>query len=153
MWTCHVWAKRSTPHNFWVPSHRFNFATGEQKEITQTIYTDSEPPVVINAKRQAEKRKPPSFYVFGMTRSESNPGLPHPERGRSNYCATRGRIQLPGAWVHKMRNGRWESVCILAQRTAPGQMNVNARIGWYSANNSQSYCGENLKVLKPQGEL
>ncbi len=29
---------------FWVPSHRFNSATGEQKGITQTIYTDSEPP-------------------------------------------------------------------------------------------------------------
>ncbi len=26
---------------FWVPSHRFNSATGAQKGITQTIYTDS----------------------------------------------------------------------------------------------------------------
>ncbi len=32
------------PDNFWVPSHRFNSATGEQKGITQTIYIDSEPP-------------------------------------------------------------------------------------------------------------
>ncbi len=23
--------------HFWVPSHRFNFATGEQKGVTQTI--------------------------------------------------------------------------------------------------------------------
>ncbi len=44
MWTCLVWAERSTPDNFRVPSHRFNSATGEQKGITQTIYTDSEPP-------------------------------------------------------------------------------------------------------------
>ncbi len=32
------------PDNFWVPRHRFNSATGEQKGITQTIYTDTEPP-------------------------------------------------------------------------------------------------------------
>ncbi len=44
MWTCLVWTERSTPDNFGVPSHRFNSAIGEQKEITQTIYTDSEPP-------------------------------------------------------------------------------------------------------------
>ncbi len=29
MWTCLVWAERSTPDNFWVQSHRFNSATGE----------------------------------------------------------------------------------------------------------------------------
>ena len=44
MWNCLVWDERSTPNNFGVPSHRFNSATGEQKGITQTIYTDSEPP-------------------------------------------------------------------------------------------------------------
>ncbi len=37
MWPCLVWAERSTPGNFWVPSHRFNSATGEQTGITQTI--------------------------------------------------------------------------------------------------------------------
>ncbi len=44
MWTCLVWAEQSTPDNIWVPSDRFNSATGEQKGITQTIYTDPEPP-------------------------------------------------------------------------------------------------------------
>ncbi len=44
MWTCLVWAERPTPEKFWVPSHRFNSATGEPKGIGQTIYTDSEPP-------------------------------------------------------------------------------------------------------------
>ncbi len=44
MWTGLVWAERSTPDNFWVPSHQFNPTTDEQKGITQTIYTDSEPP-------------------------------------------------------------------------------------------------------------
>ncbi len=37
MWTCLVWAERTTPDNFWVPSNRFNSATGEQKGIAQTI--------------------------------------------------------------------------------------------------------------------
>ncbi len=31
MWTCLVWPERSTPDKFWVPSHRFNSVTGEQK--------------------------------------------------------------------------------------------------------------------------
>ncbi len=44
MWICLVWAKRSTPDSVWVPSHRFKSAIGEQKGITQTIYTDSGPP-------------------------------------------------------------------------------------------------------------
>ncbi len=38
MWTCFVWAERSTPDNFWVPSHRFNSATGEQKGIPKTFW-------------------------------------------------------------------------------------------------------------------
>ncbi len=44
MWTRLVWAPPSTPYSFWVPSHRFNSTTGEQKGITRAIYTDSEPP-------------------------------------------------------------------------------------------------------------
>ncbi len=44
MWTCLVWAERSTPDSFCVPSHRFNSTTDEQKGIAQTIYTDPEPP-------------------------------------------------------------------------------------------------------------
>ena len=65
------------PDSFWVASHRFDSATGEQKGITQTIYTDSEPPSQLpnsfNAKRQAEKPKPPTFYIFGVTRSGIEP--------------------------------------------------------------------------------
>ncbi len=41
MWTYLVWAERSTPDNVGMPSHRYNSATGEQKGITQTIYTDT----------------------------------------------------------------------------------------------------------------
>ncbi len=44
MWTCLVWAELSTPDSFVVPSHRFISATCEQKGITQTIYTNPEPP-------------------------------------------------------------------------------------------------------------
>ncbi len=80
MWTCLVWAERSTPDNFWVPSHWFNSTTGEQKGITQTIYTDSAPP----------NRMPNSLMPSGKLRSAnlpilmslvwhgrgSNPGLP-----------------------------------------------------------------------------
>ncbi len=80
MWTCLVWAERSTPDNFGVPCHRFNSATGEQKRITETIYTDFQPSSRMsnsfNAKRQADKRKPPILYVFGVTRSGIEPGRP-----------------------------------------------------------------------------
>ncbi len=70
MWTCLVWAKRPTSDNFWVPSHRFNSGTGEQKGITQTIYTDSEPPswmpnsLMPSAKLRSANL--PTFYVFGV---------------------------------------------------------------------------------------
>ncbi len=82
MWTCLVWAEQSTPDNFWVPSHRFNSATGEQKGITQTIYTDSEPPSRLpNSLMPSAKLRSanlPVFYVFGVTRSriESRPPAP-----------------------------------------------------------------------------
>ncbi len=65
MWTSLVWAKRSTVDNFWVPSHRFNSATGEQKGITQTIYTDSEPP----------SRTPNSLMPSSKLRSANLPFL------------------------------------------------------------------------------
>ena len=44
VWTYLVWAERSTHDSFWVSSHRFISATGEQKGIIQTIYSDWEPP-------------------------------------------------------------------------------------------------------------
>ncbi len=44
MWTCIVWAERSMPDNFWVPSHRFISTTGEQKEsLRPFIPTPSHP--------------------------------------------------------------------------------------------------------------
>ncbi len=66
-----LFLKDKLKDNFWVPSHRFNSATDEQKRITQTIYTDYEPPSrlpnSLMPSAKAEKCKPPSFYVFGVT--------------------------------------------------------------------------------------
>ncbi len=84
MWTCLVWAEQSTPDSFYVPSHRFNSATGEQKWITQTIYTDSEPPsrmpnsLMPSAKLRSANL--PLFTTLVWRDRGSNPGLPHPER-------------------------------------------------------------------------
>ncbi len=86
MWTCLVWAEQSTLDSFWVPSHRLNSATGEQKGITQTIYTDSEPPSrlpnsLMPSVKLSREAQTFQFYVLGVTRRrEMNPGLLHPER-------------------------------------------------------------------------
>ncbi len=50
---------------FWVPSQRFNSATGEQKGITQTIYIDSGPP----------SRMPNSLMPSAKLRSANLPFL------------------------------------------------------------------------------
>ncbi len=97
MWTCIVWTERSTPDNFGVPSHRFNSAIGKQKGITQTIYTDSEPPsrmpnsLMPNAKLRSANL--PFFYILGVTRSGIEPWPPAP-RADTNHYATRGRYYL-----------------------------------------------------------
>ncbi len=93
MWTCPVWAKRSTPDNFREPS-RFNSTTGEQKGITQTIYTDSEPPsqmpnsLMPSAKLSSANL--PFFTSLVWRGRGSNHGLRTPS-GRSNHYATQGR--------------------------------------------------------------
>ncbi len=54
------------------PKPPIQFPTGEQKEITQTIIlTPSRPVGYLTHYCQAEKRKPPRFYVFGVTRSRT----------------------------------------------------------------------------------
>ncbi len=84
MLTCLVWVERSTPDNFLVPSHWFNSATGEQKGITQTIYTDSEPPSRLpNSLMPSAKVRSANLPVFMSLvwhGQWSNPGLPHLER-------------------------------------------------------------------------
>ncbi len=83
LWACLVWAERSTPESFWVPSHWFISATGEQKGITQTIYTDPEPPsrmpqsLMPSAKLRSTTL--PVFTSLVWRGRGSNPGLPHPE--------------------------------------------------------------------------
>ncbi len=71
MWTCLVWVERSTTDSFWVPSHRFNSATGDHAERNHSDHLYW---------LQAEKRKPPSFTSFVWRSRGSNPGLPRPER-------------------------------------------------------------------------
>ncbi len=59
---------------------------------------------LINAKRQAEKRKPPSFYVFGVTRSGIEPRPPTP-RADALTTATQGRFLSH----RKLATGPWSA--------------------------------------------
>ncbi len=105
MWTCLVWSERSTPDR----CHRCNSATGEQIWITQTIYTDSEPPSRLpNSLMPSAKLRSANLPVFTslvwLTRSgiEPRPPAPRPS-GRSNHCAiyTQGRllaVKTPELW-------------------------------------------------------
>ncbi len=94
MWTyLHVvWSERSTPDNFWVASHQFKSATGEQKGIIHIIYTDSEPPSrLTNSLMPSAKLRNANFPVFtsGLTRSGIEPRPPAP-RADALTTATRG---------------------------------------------------------------
>ncbi len=74
----------------WVPSHQFNSATGEQKRITQTIYTDYEPPIRLpNSLMPSAKLTSTNLPVFTSLECRgrgSNLGLPHPERTLETLC-------------------------------------------------------------------
>ncbi len=95
MWTCLVWAERSTFDSFWVPSHRFNSTTGEQKGITQTIYTDSEPPSRMpNSLMPSAKRQAPISYLFGVTRSGIEPRPPAPRADTLTIMLRRAVLSL-----------------------------------------------------------
>ncbi len=95
MWTCLVWAERSTPDSFRVPSHRFNSATGEQKGITKTIYTESEPSSrLANSLMPSAKLRStnlPYFTSLVWCGRWSNLAT-CTQSGRSNHCATQGRL-------------------------------------------------------------
>ncbi len=109
MWTCLVWAERSTPDNFWVPSHRFNSATDEQKGISQTLYTDSE----------QTSRMPNSLMPSPKLRSANLPFwcdavgdrtlASHTPSGRSNHSATRGLFNLAGWQKQRVKGYRRSS--------------------------------------------
>ena len=104
MWTCLVWAERSTPEIFWVPSHRFNSATCEQKGITQTIYTDSKPPsrmpnsLMPSAKLRNANLK---FLLLWCDAVGDRTPSSCTRSGRSNHCATRGRGDPMGVKMSK----------------------------------------------------
>ncbi len=71
-----------TPYNFWVPSHQFNSATGEQKGITQAVYTDSEPPSGMSnslmASAQLSSANLPFLRLWCGDRSGIEPRPPEP---------------------------------------------------------------------------
>ncbi len=79
---------------FWVPSHRFNSATGEQKGINETIYTDSEPPsrmpnsLMPSAKLRSANL--PFLRLWCDAVRDRTPASRTPSR-RSNHNDTRGR--------------------------------------------------------------
>ncbi len=99
MWTCLVWADDLRPTIFLVPIHRFNYATGQQKGITQTIYTDSEQPsrmpnsLMPSAKLRSENL--PFFTSLVWCGRDRTPASRTPS-GRSNHYATRGRSSWTG---------------------------------------------------------
>ncbi len=95
MWTCLVWAERSTPDNLWVPSHhRFNSATGEQKGITETIIlTPSRPVGCLTHQYQAPSREVQISHFLRLwcdAVGDQTPTSRTPS-GRSNHYGTRGR--------------------------------------------------------------
>ncbi len=90
MRTCLVWAERSTLDSFWVPNHRFN-STGEQKSITQTSYTDSEPPSRLpNSLMPSAKLRSANLPVFtsGFFAVGDRILASRTPSGHSNHCAT-----------------------------------------------------------------
>ncbi len=91
------WAERSMPGNFWVPNHRFNFATGEQKGITETIYTDSKPP----------NRLPNSLIPSAKLRSANLPVL----RLWCDAVGVEPRTPAPRSlWYTGAVGSRWENL-------------------------------------------
>ncbi len=108
MLTCLVWAEQSTPDSFGVPSHRFNSARIEsvsrKASLRLFILTPSRPVgCLINDKRQVEKRRPPSFYVSGVTRSGIEPRPPAP---RADALTTRlcgGSLDAVGLCVRNLK--------------------------------------------------
>ncbi len=93
MWTCLVWAEQSTTDSFWMPSHWFNSTTGEQRGITQTIYTDSEPPSRLpNSLMPSAKLRSATCQFLRLwcdTIGGRTPAFCSPS-GRSNHYATQG---------------------------------------------------------------
>ncbi len=85
----HVWAERSAPDSFWVPSHWLNSAKGEQMNPSGH-YNDSEQASRLpNAVMPSANVRSANLLVFTslVWRGRgSNPGLPH-SSGRSNHYA------------------------------------------------------------------
>ncbi len=93
MWTCLIWAERSTPDNFWVPSHRFNsamcrWADRNHSDHLYWLRASSRLPNSLMPSTKLRSAKPPAFYVFGVTRSGIEP---RPAAPREDTLSTRLR--------------------------------------------------------------
>ncbi len=108
MWTCLAWAEWSTPESFWVPSHRFNSATGEHEGITQTIYTDSQPPSRLpNSLMPSAKLRSvdlPGFTTLALPRSGTDPRPPAP-RADALTTMLHGGVGVGGGAVTQYKVG------------------------------------------------
>ncbi len=60
-------------------------------------------------KRQAEKRKPPSFYVFGVTRSGIETRKPAPRANALTTVLRRG-----GLWLSENGDSDWQRIHLLS---------------------------------------
>ncbi len=101
MWTCLVWAEQSTPDSFRVPRHRFNTATGVQKGITQTIYTDSKlTSRLSNSLMPSAKLRSANLPVFTSLVWRGRDWTPASRTlsGRSNHYATQGWYSIIVRW-------------------------------------------------------
>ncbi len=99
IWTCLVWAERSMLNSFCVPSHRFNEPQVSRMEsLRPFILTPSRLVGCLThyAKRQAEKHKACSFYVFDVTRSGIKPRPPAPRADTLTTMLSRGGPQHTG---------------------------------------------------------
>ncbi len=110
-----VCVERSTPDDFWVPSHRFNSATGEQKKITQIICTDSElqsrMPNSLVPSAKLRRPKLPFLRLWCDAIGDRIPASRTPSR-HSNHYATRGAVETMGGpmqdHIWRLRAKPWQ---------------------------------------------
>ncbi len=113
MGTCLDLAERSMPDSFRLSSHRFNSTTGEQKGITQTIYTASEPPSRLsNSLMPSDKLRSGNLPVFTYWCDAVGDQTPASRTlsGRSNHYATQERSFFCGDHLSFML-----SICLLCR--------------------------------------
>ncbi len=88
-WTCHVWVERSRLDSLGYQTTDSIPPQVSRNESLRPFYwprVGQPVTLLINAKRRAEKCKPPIFYVSSLSRSRSNHNA---TRERSTCCRTK----------------------------------------------------------------